>query len=248
MLRIRPRVRRLRRRAAQLVLAAAGIAAVVAALPAMGPAPWSDHNGAVHASPSGQRIADLLADVDVVAELPDVAGYERGCKRGQRCSFGAAWNDPTDHSGCDTRNRMLQQQLTEVVIKPGTHGCKVLAGTLEDPYTGQVVAFSAADPDAVQVDHVFALARAWDAGAWRWDQAQRIAFANDPANLIVVTGPANRDKSDSGLQWLPPNTAYRCTYIARYLSVAADYDLAITGYDRDIALTQCPSVAERTAA
>lgn len=211
----------------------------------------------VSASPApvvSANISELLSKVTVVDAIPQVPGYERGCgidkktKFRERCSFGAAWNDPTDHSGCDTRNRMLQQQLTEVVIKPGTHGCKVLAGTLEDPYTGQVVAFSAADPDAVQVDHVFALARAWDAGAWRWDQAQRIAFANDPANLIVVTGPANRDKSDSGLQWLPPNTAYRCTYIARYLSVAADYDLAITGYDRDVALTQCPSAVERTAA
>jgi hypothetical protein len=48
-------------------------------------------------------IAELLSQVSVVDEIPDITGYQRGCGKGQGCVFGPAWNDPLDHSGCDTR-------------------------------------------------------------------------------------------------------------------------------------------------
>ena len=51
-----------------------------------------------------------------------------------------------------------------------------------------------------------------------------------------------RDKSDAGLEWLPPNRDFQCTYIARYLAVAVTYDLNITTNDRDIAVRQCPAI------
>lgn len=194
-------------------------------------------------SETGNVIAGLLDHAHVVDGLPNVPGYERGCKRGQACSFGPAWNDPQNHSGCDTRSRILKAQLTDVIVKPNTHNCKVLSGTLHDPYTGQVIAYDAGrDPSAVQLDHVFALGRSWDAGASLWDEAKRVALANDPVNLFAVSGPANRDKSDAGLEWLPPNRDFQCTYIARYLAVAVTYDLNITTDDRDIAVRQCPAI------
>ncbi|MBS1693080.1 MAG: HNH endonuclease [Actinobacteria bacterium] len=194
-------------------------------------------------SETGNVIAGLLDQAHVVNSLPKVPGYERGCKREQACSFGPAWNDPQDHSGCDTRSRILKAQLTDVVVKPNTHNCKVLSGTLHDPYTGSTIAYDAArDPSAVQLDHVFALARAFDAGAAQWNEAKRVALANDPVNLFAVSGPVNRDKSDSGLEWLPPNRDFQCTYIARYLAVAVTYDLSITTEDRDVAVRQCPAI------
>ncbi|MBE5477709.1 hypothetical protein E3G68_005042 [Mycobacteroides abscessus] len=194
-------------------------------------------------SETGNVIAGLLEHAHVVDSLPNVPGYERGCKRGQACSFGPAWNDPQDHSGCDTRSRILKAQLTDVIVKPKTHDCKVLSGTLRDPYTGQIIAYDAgSDPSAVQIDHVFALARSWDAGASHWNEAKRVALANDPVNLLAVSGPANREKSDSGLEWLPPNREFQCTYIARYLAVAVTYDLTITTNDRNIALRHCPAI------
>lgn len=199
--------------------------------------------GPMDPSETGNVIAGLLSQAHVVNSLPSIPGYERGCKRGQACSFGPAWNDPQDHSGCDTRSRTLKNQLTDVTIKPNTHGCKVLSGTLHDPYTGQIISYDAVrDPSAVQLDHVYALGRSWDAGASLWDEAKRVAFANDPVNLFAVSGPANRDKSDSGLDWLPPNQDFQCTYIARYLAVAVTYDLNITANDRDTAARQCPAI------
>lgn len=187
-----------------------------------------------------QDIAALLDQVTVVAALPEIPGYERGCRTGQACSFGPAWNDPGDHSGCDTRSRILRAQLSEVTIKPGTHGCKVSSGVLADPYTGQIITFGAGSSADVHIDHVFPQARAWDANAWRWDEQRRTAFANDPMNLVAVGADINRQKSDSGLAWLPPNLSYRCAYIARYLTVAATYELVITSRERDIAATECP--------
>lgn len=206
----------------------------------------------VSASPApvvSANISELLSKVTVVDAIPQVPGYERGCgidkktKFREACSFGPAWNDPQNHSGCDTRSRILKAQLTDVIVKPNTHNCKVLSGTLHDPYTGQVIAYDAGrDPSAVQLDHVFALGRSWDAGASLWDEAKRVALANDPVNLFAVSGPANRDKSDAGLEWLPPNRDFQCTYIARYLAVAVTYDLNITTNDRDIAVRQCPAI------
>lgn len=196
-------------------------------------------------SAAGDKIAVLLQDVHVLSRLPDVRGYERGCKRHEACSFGPAWNDPQDHSGCDTRSRILKAQLADVVIKPKTQNCKVLSGTLHDPYTGSTVFFdAAADPSGVQIDHVFALGRSWDAGAWTWDQKTRVKFANDPENLIAVPGTVNREKSDSGLAWLPPNRDFQCTYIARYLAIAVKYGLSISAQDRDVAAGRCPPVSQ----
>lgn len=190
-----------------------------------------------------EQIGSLLEQVRTVEVLPEVDGYDRSCKRGQACSFGPAWNDPNDHSGCDTRSRILRSQLEHVAIKPGTQGCKVLSGVLIDPYTAEAIQFDVSDPAAVQIDHVFALGRSWDAGAAHWGLAQRVAFANDPLNLIAVGGAINREKSDSGLTWLPPNSSYRCPYIARYLTVAVTYGLAITTEERNIAAATCPAVA-----
>lgn len=257
MLRIQRKVRRLVRRLVTAGIVVLALVGVAGALPAdLGeliphglradlarfiPGVLSKTGTSGEAAIPSQDIAALLDQVTVVGALPDVSGYERGCQRGQACSFGPAWNDPRDHSGCDTRSRILRAQLSEVTIKPGTHGCKVSSGVLADPYTGQLITFGAGGSGDVHIDHVFAQSRAWDAGAWRWDEQRRIAFSNDPMNLVAVGADINRAKSDSGLAWLPPNMPYRCTYIARYLTVAATYELAITDHERGIAATECPA-------
>ncbi|WP_242670288.1 HNH endonuclease family protein [Mycobacterium decipiens] len=190
-----------------------------------------------------ENIGALLAQLTVVDSLPNVTGYERGCSRSQACSFGPAWSDPSDHSACSTRDRILRVQLTDVVFAADLHECRIESGTLHDLYTGDVVHYSASGGTAVHIDHLFAVHRAWNAGAWHWDQSRRAAFANDPVNLLAVSARANLSKGDAGLDWLPPNQGYRCAYIARYLAVAVVYDLAITISDRDVAQSQCPAGA-----
>ncbi|BDQ23735.1 hypothetical protein RQN9TF_31270 (plasmid) [Rhodococcus qingshengii] len=57
-----------------------------------------------------------------------------------------------------TRNDVLKIQLVDVAFKPGTRDCKVIAGTLHDPYTGTDIAFSTSNPSAIQIDHVLSVA------------------------------------------------------------------------------------------
>lgn len=156
--------------------------------------------------------------------------------------FGPAWNDPLDHSGCDTRNRVLAASLQDVTFKPGTRNCKVASGFLDpDPYTGQRIALH-----DTQIDHIVPLARAFDAGAWKWDPRQRQIFANDLTELVAVSGAANRQKSDSGLdEWLP--TYQPCAYVQRYLAVAVKYQLPITVAERNAAAAACPATPPAAA-
>ena len=76
------------------------------------------------------ELSELLAKVTAVDAIDPIPGYQRGCgvdkKTGVReaCVFGPAWNDPLDHSGCDTRFLggfdVLRETLQEVGFKQGT--------------------------------------------------------------------------------------------------------------------------------
>ena len=181
-----------------------------------------------------------LATLTIKGRAPR-SGYERDL-------FGQAWAD-VDRNGCDTRNDILRRDLTRTTLKPGTRGCVVLKGTLNDPYTGTVIAFvrGQGTSNAVQIDHVVALSDAWQKGAQRWSTARRTAFANDPLNLLAVDGPTNQRKGDGdAATWLPPRKAFRCAYVARQIAVKQRYALTVTLAERDAmvrVLTACPGQA-----
>lgn len=129
---------------------------------------------------------------------------------------------------CDTRNLILARDLLNVRI---SDTCKVMKGTLNDPYTAKMILFErgATTSDLVQIDHVVALSNAWQTGAQQLDGATREKFANDPLNLLAVDGLANQDKSDGdAATWLPPYKAFRCQYIARQIQVKTKYGLWVT--------------------
>lgn len=170
-----------------------------------------------------------------------------------RALFGQAWAD-VDRNGCDTRNDVLRRDLTAYVLKTGTHGCRVLSGTLRDPYTATTIAFVRGQITSprVQIDHVVALSDAWQKGAQQWSTLRRTAYANDSLNLLAVDGPTNARKGDGdAATWLPPNKSYRCPYAARQVAVKAKYGLWVTSAERN-ALTRilgtCPSQRLPTAA
>jgi hypothetical protein len=163
-----------------------------------------------------------------------------------RALYGQAWLD-TDRNGCDTRNDVLRRDLRALVLKAGTHGCVVLRGTLADPYTGRSIAFvrGQSTSSLVQVDHVVALSDSWQKGAQGWSGATRAAFANDPLNLLAVDGPTNQSKGDGDTAtWLPPDKAYRCSYVARQVAVKVKYRVWATPAERDAmvrVLSTCPA-------
>jgi len=198
---------------------------------------------ASNAAPGAGRTAvDVLATLPVKGRAPQT-GYDRD-------QFGPAWSD-VDRNGCDTRNDVLARDLTEETLKPGTHDCVVLTGTLADPYTGQTIAFERGDGSSVDIDHVVALGNSWQTGSFGWDEARRTAFANDPLNLLAVDYSANRQKGDGdAATWLPASTGYRCAYVARQVAVKSDYGLWVTQAEHDAiarVLDTCPGEPVPTA-
>lgn len=96
-----------------------------------------------------------------------------------------------------------------------------------DPYSGQPL-----DHTDAEVDHILPLSAAWDLGAHSWTAGERIAFANDPVNLVVVSRRENQQKSDQlPSQWLPTDNAARCWYVERLFFVAAHYELPLPEED-----------------
>jgi hypothetical protein len=163
-----------------------------------------------------------------VAEKTPLDGYERGCGEGEGCVFGPAWSD-VDRNGCDQRNDVLHRDLTEVEVREGTQGCVVIAGTLDDPYTGQTVPFEKADAAEVPIDHVVPLAAAWVQGAAAWSEGQRRIFANDLANLMATTRSENSSKGDSTAdEWVPSDPSYGCSYATVVVTVKSTYALSVT--------------------
>jgi hypothetical protein len=163
-----------------------------------------------------------------VAEKTSLDGYERGCGQGEGCVFGPAWSD-VDRNGCDQRNDVLRRDLTEVEVREGTQGCVVVAGLLDDPYTGATVPFAKADAANVPIDHVVPLAAAWVQGADVWTDDERELFANDVGNLMATTRAENSSKGDSTAdEWLPPDPAYGCSYATIVITVKDRYGLAVS--------------------
>ncbi len=178
-----------------------------------------------------------LATLPVKGRAPKT-GYDRDL-------FGPAWSD-VDRNGCDTRNDILRRDLLDLALKPGTQGCVAAAGTLPDPYSAESIPFVRGQGTSalVQIDHVVALSDAWQKGAQQWSPEQRVAFANDPLNLLAVKGSLNQQKGDGdAATWLPPNKAYRCEYVARIVAVKQAYGIWVTPAERDAIagiLATCP--------
>lgn len=154
-------------------------------------------------------------------------------KKYERELFGTAWAD-VDGNGCDTRNDILARDL-DVTSMEGS--CIILTGTLHDPYTGKTIDFvrGKTTSAAVQIDHIVSASAAWKGGAHAWTDEQRLAFANDPANLLATDGPTNGSKNDLGpAAWMPSaagNAGYDCTYAISYTSILVSYQLSAPAAD-----------------
>ena len=155
-----------------------------------------------------------------------------------RAQYGDGWQAV---SGCRTRDRMLDRDLTS---KRFLDECRVRSGELNDPYTAARITFQRGGANEVDVDHVVALSDAWQKGAQQWSQQSRVAFANDALNLLSVDAAANRAKGDGdAATWLPKNKRFRCKYVARQVAVKTNYHAWVTQAEHDAiarVLATCP--------
>ena len=169
----------------------------------------------------------LIDDTSTLTARTTAPGY-------LRTAFGEGWAyQPT---GCTTRETAMAAAFSQPTCSvPYTQWTPV---TITDPYTGDAL-----QPSDVELDHLFPLRAAWDMGADQWPADKRIAFANDPANLIVTSSGANQDKKDRlPSEWLPPARSYRCTYSTRLAVVATAYDLPVTRADKAAMRRACATL------
>lgn len=148
-------------------------------------------------------------------------GYDRD-------SYGGWWDDDRDCK--NTRHETLESQNIGQ-IRYSANGCRVVAGRWNGVYSGKTFY----DAKQLDADHIFPVALADVLGARRWSKDKKRAFYNDPANVIAVSASLNRQKGAKGpTQWLPPNRAYRCEYVTRFLRIGLKYKLISSNYKNEI--------------
>ena len=196
---------------------------------------------------ASSSISSSIGAESALTALSKLPAKGRAAKvKDMRAQFGPAWKD-IDRNGCDTRNDILKRDLTDLIFKVETKNCVVESGTLVDPYSGEVIAFTkgAVSSMEVQIDHVVALADAWQSGAFKLSEERRSQLANDPLNLLAVKGRLNSQKRDSdAASWLPPLKSYRCKYVARQISVKVKYGLWVKPAEKTAMqniLKKCPN-------
>ena len=161
---------------------------------------------------------------DPTAVLAGMRVAPEGARTGYNRDLFNHWVDE-DGDGCDTREEVLiAESRSQAQIDP--YGCKVVAGDWFSAYDG--LTFS--DPSELDIDHMVALAEAWDSGASGWDASRRRAFANDlghPEALQAVSASSNRSKSDLDPgQWKPTRDAAWCQYARDWVTVKKAWDLS----------------------
>jgi hypothetical protein len=191
--------------------------------------PWQSPAAQVPAPAGSAR--EALDTLETKGRAPKT-GYSRD-------QFGSGW---ATVNGCSTRDIIMYRDLINTTL---SDECTIISGTLNDTYTGVPIAFSKDNASAVQIDHVIALSDAWQTGAQQLDAKTRQQLANDPLELIAVSGKQNQIKSDSNAaSWLPPNKAFRCEYIARQIAVKQKYSLWVIPAEYDAmakVLEGCPT-------
>jgi hypothetical protein len=163
----------------------------------------------------------------LVAVIPWTACLSGEVPNYDRSLFGG-WADE-DHDCLNTRHELLMK-LSTSTVQTGANTCIVARGRWNDPYTGKIF-YKARQMD---IDHLIPLKWAWNHGAYGWSFEKRKTFANDESNLFAVEARVNRQKGARGpLGWLPPNKAFHCQYVLRFIRITKKYDLVLTINEAD---------------
>lgn len=190
-------------------------AAALAALTSLVSAPTAQASPPAPISAAAAR--SYLATVTPVAE-GSLSGYSR--------TLFPHWS--TVSGSCDTRETVLKRDGSGVTVNSS---CSAVSGSWYSEYDGAT--WTAASD--VDIDHVVPLAEAWRSGAASWTTAKREQFANDLTRpqLIAVTDNVNQSKGDQDPgTWLPPRTAYRCTYARMWVNVKQYWGLSMNSGEK----------------
>lgn len=150
---------------------------------------------------AGTAAQSMLATITVAAE-PTRTGYDRDLFK--------HWDDENSNS-CDTRCEILKAE-------------KRSNGTWYSLWDGTTASLAS----ALEIDHVVALAEAWDSGASTWTSTQRDRFADWQVNLTAVSSSVNQSKSDKdAAEWTPPRAVSKCAFAELTVTTKFKWTLTI---------------------
>lgn len=211
-------------------------------------------SAASSAEDRGGKLGFQSATVDMMAYLEqhsvtdDVDGPHPGVDKYNRLQHFGAWQYQNSNTRCSqTRIAVLVRQADpRGPIEQNPKTCRVTTGVWHEPYTGQDVF----DATELQIDHVVPLKNAYYLGGYRWRAALRCHYANYMGNLfhlLAVNGHENMAKGDrSPERYMPPSTAFHCTYLNIWMKIKTIWDLAVTvpeinSIEQQFAQNNCPT-------
>jgi len=145
-----------------------------------------------------------------------------------------------------------QNTRTEVLLALGLDvkldekGCTVVGGSWRDAFTGEPLQ----DPEKVAIVRIVPLTAAHNSGAWAWNPARKLAFANSferatamsmrpraplTSNLVTVSRATEKEKGDNSIiNWVPHDKpGITCTYTENWTIVKAKWGLSTSKAERD---------------
>lgn len=188
-------------------------------------------------TPASSSLTAVIESLPVATEVR--TGYDRALFK--------HWNSglPAGSGGipyCDTRDEVLISESSTRATWSGT-SCTI-TGSWYSYYDG----VSTTDPSTFDIDHMVALAEAWDSGAHSWTAAQRETYANDqgdPRSLVAVSASSNRGKGDQDPgEWWP--LLERCRYAAEWTATKARFGLTVDRVEKDALLLQASQCGTTT--
>ena len=163
------------------------------------------------------------------AVIDELVVQEEGPRRGYSRNLFDHWSD-VNGSDCHARQDVLLDQAISYVQSDGFGSCFIVEGDWYLPFDGQL---HSGAPGDIDVDHVVALAEAWDSGADQWNFNRRRQFANDPLHLMVSDRQVNRDKADLDAgEWKPERRDSWCLTATMMALTKYRYSLTVDAAER----------------
>ncbi len=107
--------------------------------------------------------------------------------------------------------------------------CEVRTGEWLDEYTGKLFTVAA----QIDLDHIVPLRYAHNVGGDRWPPNKKVAFANDPMNLLLSERSEIRKKGDKGPSQYLPREEYQCDYARQWEAIAEKYEIRLVNRDKN---------------
>ena len=140
------------------------------------------------------------------------------------------WSYEEDFDGdCQSTRQEILVLTSRVDVRyTNPRNCVVRTGEWLDEYTGELFKVAV----KLEVDHIIPRMYAHTHGGDRWTPDKKLAFANDPLNIMLVERREIRRKRDRGPSRYLPRDEFQCEYINLWNQISEKYDLQLSTIDR----------------